>query len=77
MKTCPICNAVAFDDAEVCFGCMHRYGDQETEPKPPEPIAGDDASPILPDTPPAFFIRMIPVLEQSGGVTWSCSVELQ
>ena len=22
MKTCPTCGARAFDDAEVCFGCL-------------------------------------------------------
>ena len=27
MKTCPTCGARAFDDAEVCFGCLHRYGE--------------------------------------------------
>ncbi len=26
MKVCPICRALAFDDAEVCYGCMHRFG---------------------------------------------------
>ena len=25
MKTCPTCGARAFDDAEVCYGCLHRY----------------------------------------------------
>ncbi|MEG1166655.1 MAG: hypothetical protein RSD93_01200, partial [Gordonibacter sp.] len=25
MKTCPVCHARTFDDAEVCYGCMHRY----------------------------------------------------
>ena len=25
MKTCPVCHARAFDDAEVCFGCLHRF----------------------------------------------------
>ena len=25
MKTCPICNAKAFDDAAVCYGCLHRF----------------------------------------------------
>ncbi|WP_087881572.1 hypothetical protein [Arabiibacter massiliensis] len=42
MKTCPICHARAFDDAEVCFGCLHRFAD---EPRPvpvprPAPPAG-------------------------------------
>lgn len=27
MKTCPVCGARAFDDAETCFGCLHRFGD--------------------------------------------------
>lgn len=25
MKTCPICHAKSFDDAEVCYGCLHRF----------------------------------------------------
>ncbi len=25
MKTCPVCGAKAFDDAEVCYGCLHRF----------------------------------------------------
>lgn len=25
MKTCPVCQAKAFDDAEVCYGCLHRF----------------------------------------------------
>ena len=25
MKQCPICQALAFDDAETCFGCMHDF----------------------------------------------------
>ncbi len=29
MKTCPICHAGAFDDAQICFGCLQRYGEHE------------------------------------------------
>ena len=29
MKTCPVCHARAFDDAEVCFGCLHRFAAAE------------------------------------------------
>ena len=29
MKTCPVCGAGAFDDAEVCFGCLHKYEKDE------------------------------------------------
>ena len=25
MKECPTCGAPAFDDAAVCFGCLHRF----------------------------------------------------
>ena len=32
MKTCPVCQAKAFDDAAICYGCLYRYGE------------GDDAS---------------------------------
>lgn len=32
MKTCPICNATSFDDMEICFGCMHRFGDEPLLP---------------------------------------------
>lgn len=26
MKTCPICKTTLFEDMEVCFGCMYRFG---------------------------------------------------
>lgn len=29
MKTCPVCQAKAFDDAEVCYGCLHRFERKE------------------------------------------------
>ena len=32
MKTCPTCGARAFDDAEVCFGCLHRYEEEPVRP---------------------------------------------
>lgn len=28
MKTCPICSAKAFDDAAVCYGCLHRFREE-------------------------------------------------
>lgn len=28
MKTCPVCHARCFDDMEVCYGCLHRFGDE-------------------------------------------------
>ena len=29
MKTCPVCEAVAFDDAAICYGCMHRFAETD------------------------------------------------
>ena len=26
MRICPVCHARAFDDAEICYGSMHRFG---------------------------------------------------
>lgn len=25
MKTCPVCRARTFEDAEMCYGCLHRF----------------------------------------------------
>ena len=43
MKTCPTCGARAFDDAEVCFGCLHRYEE--------EPVRPNVAMPTMPSSP--------------------------
>ena len=29
MRVCPVCHARAFDDAEVCYGCLHRFSGKE------------------------------------------------
>ena len=29
MKTCPVCHAVAFDDAAICYGCLYRFDERE------------------------------------------------
>lgn len=31
MKTCPVCRAGAFDDAEVCYGCLHRFSQGDAQ----------------------------------------------
>ena len=41
MKTCPICNAVCFDDMDTCFGCLHRFDDASTNQG--APIATPDS----------------------------------
>lgn len=30
MKTCPVCHASTFDDAKVCYGCMHRFDEEDS-----------------------------------------------
>lgn len=40
MKACPVCHARTFDDADVCYGCMHRYEGQQ----PGSSAAADDAA---------------------------------
>lgn len=27
MKSCPVCEATTFDDMEICYGCLHRFGE--------------------------------------------------
>lgn len=82
MKTCPICQAVAFDDAQTCFGCMHRFVDdvQDVGPEALEtetrnysfaPDGGKGAGYAVP---PAFTVMVAPELDMVGGVSWTCSV---
>lgn len=26
MKVCPVCKSTLFDDMDVCYGCMYRFG---------------------------------------------------
>ena len=106
MKVCPICHAVAFDDATLCFGCMYRYDEDEgagegdglnqmsenapkagackNGPFPSNPAAAVSAN-AVPESvqrdvvqptvfPPAFFIKMTPTMQESGAVSWTCSV---
>ena len=50
MKTCPVCNALAFDDASMCYGCLHTFDeddcahDNENSSPSGMPIASFDIS---------------------------------
>lgn len=84
MKICPVCEARAFDDASTCYGCLYRFGDDDsavggfgaelanTEPSEDGalPHAQSQAG-VLPE----FLIKFTPVKDASGGVAWSCVVE--
>ena len=39
MKVCPVCKSLSFDDAEVCYGCLHQFAAEDASSK-----RGDDAS---------------------------------
>lgn len=76
MKECPICGATAFTDAAVCFGCMHRFGEEPARVLPtPEPskearrCPGDGAM-------PSFLITFAPPAASGEVGPWTCSVEL-
>lgn len=43
MKTCPVCNARAFDDMDVCYGCLHRFDEA------PKDTPGLSAAPLKTD----------------------------
>ena len=68
MKTCPVCQAKAFDDATICYGCLHRFEDEEIV----------NVSTRVKEIPsqPEFLIRFVPVMEPTGATTWSCKVEV-
>lgn len=30
MKICPVCGDATFEDQPICFGCLHKYEDEDT-----------------------------------------------
>lgn len=79
MKTCPICGAVAFDDAGTCFGCLHRFeagGGDVPAPAPASSEVRDEPKAHIPGCAlPSFLITIAP---PDGGAKkdWTCSVQL-
>ena len=65
MKTCPICGARAFDDAEVCYGCLHRFSDDMPARSLERSACGT----------PSFLIRLRLVSSGRGEYRWSCEIE--
>ena len=58
MKTCPVCGARCFDDMDVCYGCMHRFGPGDAASAPQAAtVFGQAANPAAyqstPSTSPA------------------------
>lgn len=84
MKICPVCKALAFDDATTCFGCMHPFGPVSTGASGRGYSAAGAAVKPAPavqekqnrDAVAAsrFVITLEPALKD-GQTVWSCSVE--
>lgn len=70
MKECPVCHAKAFDDAKMCYGCLHRFDEEAAHVEIPE------TRELKTDTPPVFSIRFTPETKESGDVVWNCAVEV-
>ena len=73
MKICPVCKAIAFDDASICYGCLHQFEPDGADSV--EHVEGAPAPVRLGEAVPEFLIRFTPALAKDGGVTWSCAVE--
>lgn len=89
MKVCPTCQAVAFDDASTCYGCLHRFDGGVAEEgraahcrcsapaeDPGMPAAGCSAPVGRGMQPPGFCIRITPTIGEAGAMVWDCAVEL-
>ena len=71
MKICPVCGARAFDDAPVCYGCLHRFAE---EVRGRAQHAAPSASRVAP---PSFRITISPARAASGEVEWTCNVQTE
>ena len=80
MKMCPICHAGAFDDASICYGCLHRFEEGEGVVAPAK--SGDaqsrEGAIMVPrggatanlGNAPALIISVQAVQGAQGGVEW-------
>lgn len=80
MKTCPVCAAKAFDDAEVCYGCLHRFEegearadiDERSAERPIDVVRDAAEKTVATSTEPAA-IPFAPIVAAPGG--WAMRVE--
>ena len=81
MKTCPVCGSRSFDDAGVCYGCLHRFEGSASasnegirdvaRPSESNPLAGRTTARTI----VAQFMLMVTTeVNQDGGQSWTCSV---
>lgn len=74
MKTCPVCGAVAFDDAEICYGCLYRFGEEGSHAEI-APTAKEPSSQASARKASGFLIKLVPLDNPSSDVVWACEVE--
>ncbi len=71
MKTCPFCHSGAFDDAQICYGCLHRFTGEEPAVSAARPPVGSTAT----GTGPALLISVQAVSGSDGAVEWRCDAD--
>lgn len=71
MKTCPICSAIAFDDQEICFGCLHSFKKDELSAE----VVGIAPNTHVTTDAASFLLSFVPHVEASGSINWTCTVE--
>lgn len=61
MKICPVCAARAFDDAPICYGCLHRFAEGEGGAvREKGPLAGSSAAQGVEPAPSSVGRRTVP-----------------
>lgn len=70
MKICPVCSARSFDDAELCFGCLHPFGPQD---EPGFQVQAKASSENL----PSFFVHVWADRGDDDALVWHCRAEAE
>jgi len=67
MKTCSFCGSTAFDDMDICFGCLHSLDESVEELLIEEPHGnqGSRPTPPTPPTPPTLPTPPGPLTQQN------------
>ena len=68
MKTCPVCAARSFDDAEVCYGCLYRLSQNPPEPHQIQEAQNEEAVAV-------FEVSLLAARDRAGAVMWTCRVD--
>lgn len=61
MKSCPVCGARTFDDAQTCYGCLHRFEGGETD------AAGMPIMPVAQAAPTAYAVPVARATQPTEG----------